>query len=104
MHPLAWFNGLYGLFTLALLAMIAVAFVDAAIRPASAYVAANKLTKQAWLLILGVAFACAFVFGLMSILGPAAIVAALVYFVDVRPRLQEAKGSGGGTQGPYGPW
>ncbi len=31
------------------------AFVDAAIRPSGAYVAAGKLTKPAWLAILGVA-------------------------------------------------
>lgn len=101
MHPLAWFSGLTGLLALGLIVLIAVAFVDAAIRPASAYVAANKLTKSGWLLILGVAFACVFVFG-FGLLGAAAIVAALVYFLDVRPKLREAQGGGG--QGPYGPW
>jgi hypothetical protein len=102
-HPLAWFSGIMLVFTLALLVFIGVAFVDAAIRPAGAYVSAGKLTKQAWLLILGVAFACSFVFGLVSLPGIAAIVASLVYFVDVRPRLLESRG-GGSSQGPYGPW
>ena len=32
------------------------AFIDAIIRPAPAFVAAGKLTKPIWLIILGVAF------------------------------------------------
>jgi Protein of unknown function (DUF2516) len=64
------------------------AFVDALLRPAEAYVAAGKLTKQAWLLILGLTVATALVWpsviGLLSIVG---IVAAFVYILDVRPAL-----------------
>jgi hypothetical protein len=101
---LQWFSGLTLIFTLALLVFVGFAFVDAAIRPSSSYVAAGKLTKQAWLLILGVAFACAFAFGVVSLLGAAAIVAALVYSVDVRPALIASRGGGGRSQGPYGPW
>ena len=63
-------------------------FVDALLRPAEAYVATGKLTKPAWLLILGLAVGAALVFpsvfGLLGILG---IVAALVYVLDVRPAL-----------------
>lgn len=40
---------------LALLALKLWAFVDALLRPAEAYVATGKLTKPAWLLILGLA-------------------------------------------------
>jgi hypothetical protein len=101
---LQWFSGLTLIFTLALLVFVGFAFVDAAIRPASSYVAAGKLTKQAWLLILGVAFACAFAFGVVSFVGAATIVAALVYSVDVRPALIAVRGGGGSNQGPYGPW
>jgi hypothetical protein len=72
----------------ALLAVKVFAFVDALTRPAEAYVAAGKLTKPAWLLILGLAVAAAFVWpsviGLLSIVG---IVAAFVYLLDVRPAL-----------------
>lgn len=61
------------------------AFVDALVRPADAYVAADKLTKPAWLLILGLS-ALAQLFsgpiGLLAILGH---VATAVYLVDVRP-------------------
>ena len=73
---------------LALLALKLWAFVDALLRPAEAYVATGKLTKPAWLLILGLAVGAALVFpsvfGLLGILG---IVAALVYVLDVRPAL-----------------
>jgi uncharacterized protein DUF2516 len=71
-----------------LLAVKVFAFVDALTRPTQAYVAAGKLTKPAWLLILGLTVAVAFVFpsviGLFSIVG---IVAAFVYLLDVRPAL-----------------
>ena len=84
------------------------AFVDAIIRPAQAYLAAGKLTKTKWLLILGVAF----VLGLYSaayggatgILSVAAFVAAAVYLSDVRPRVREFKGGSSTHSGPYGPW
>jgi hypothetical protein len=91
------------------------AFIDAIIRPAPAYLAAGKRTKQIWLLITGVAA----VLGLASatgylgsatwFLGVAAFVAAAVYMVDVRPKVREFRtsrsGKGNGTSwGPYGPW
>jgi hypothetical protein len=71
---------------LALLAVKLWAFVDALIRPAQAYVAAGKLTKPAWLLILGLTVASALVlnsFTLMLI----GTVAAFVYILDVKPAL-----------------
>ncbi|MGN6129700.1 MAG: DUF2516 family protein, partial [Nocardioidaceae bacterium] len=43
--------------TLALFAVQAWAFVDALTRRPDAYVAADKLTKPAWLIILGLALA-----------------------------------------------
>ena len=71
-----------------LLAVKVFAFVDALTRPTQAYVAAGKLTKPAWLLILGITVAAAIVWpsviGLLSIVG---IVAAFVYLLDVRPAL-----------------
>jgi 4-amino-4-deoxy-L-arabinose transferase-like glycosyltransferase len=87
------------------------AFVDALRQRSDAFVAAGKLTKQRWLIILGVALA----FGILSLppggsfLGPllllnvAAVVAAAVYLSDVRPAVRQIRG-GGGRSGPYGPW
>ena len=71
---------------LALLAVKLWAFIDALIRPAQAYVAAGKLTKPAWLLILGLTVASALVlnsFTLMLI----GTVAAFVYILDAKPAL-----------------
>ena len=72
----------------ALLAVKVFAFIDAVTRPTQAYVAAGKLTKPAWSLILGLTVATAFIWpsvlGIFSIVG---IVAAFVYILDVRPAL-----------------
>jgi hypothetical protein len=87
-------------------------FVDAAIRPARAYEAAGKLTKVAWLLILGIAAFYDFKWGsfvsFLTIIGAAA---AIIYMVDVRPALRQLSGRtpkrgprGGRQDGPYGPW
>ena len=76
-----------------LLAVKVFAFVDALTRPTQAYVAAGKLTKPAWLLILGLTVASVLlwpsVIGILSIVG---IVAAFVYLLDVRPALVATRG------------
>ena len=51
----------FWLLTLAAFVMQVFALVDAARHPAQAYAAAGKLTKQKWLIILGVATAVGFV-------------------------------------------
>ena len=76
----------YGTLALALWAL-----VDAVVRPASAYVAAGKLSKPAWLGITGVAALLLFVLGPLSFLGLPAVVAAVVYLVDVRPAVRSLK-------------
>ena len=67
----------------------AFAFIDSATHRPDAYVAADKLTKKAWMIILGLAVAVHMFFwnpiGLLNIVG---IIAALVYIVDVRPALR----------------
>jgi len=67
------------------------AFVDALTHPAGAYLAAGKLTKQAWLAILGVALVVVLLSGWFGSLGLAAIIATIVYFVDVRPALRRMR-------------
>ena len=64
------------------------AFVDALVRPASGYVAAGKLTKPAWAAITGLAALVIFWQGPMSFLGLPAVIAAVVYLVDVRPAVK----------------
>ncbi|WP_308016364.1 DUF2516 family protein [Cellulosimicrobium marinum] len=94
------------LLTLVVFGVQLFALVDALRRPASAFTAEGKLTKPIWLAILGAAA----VLGFLSLplggpnlgfLGLIAVVAAIVYLVDVRPRLQpygngRRGGSGGG--------
>ena len=78
----------YTALTWAALALTAWAFVDALIRPAAGFVAAGKLTKPGWAAITGLAIAVVYFFGVMSFLGLPAIVAAIVYLVDVRPAVR----------------
>ncbi len=71
------------------------ALVDAVSRPAPAYVAAGKLTKVAWVVILALAVVLGgtSVLGLFGLVG---VIAAIVYLVDVRPAVREMR--------PGGPW
>ena len=86
------------------LALTAWAFVDALIRPAAGFVAAGKLTKPGWAAITGLAVLVIFFFKPMSFLGLPAIIAAIVYLVDVRPAGRQVGRGGGSHMGPYGPW
>ena len=70
------------------LALTVWAFVDALVRPAPGYVAAGKLTKPAWLGITAVAALVIFLMGPMTFLGLPAVIAAIVYLVDVRPAVR----------------
>ena len=72
--------------SLAMFVMQAFAFVDAVSQRADAYVAADKLTKKAWLIILGLGVAAHMLFwSPLSLFNLIGIVAAIVYIVDVRP-------------------
>jgi hypothetical protein len=70
------------------LAIAVWAFVDALIRPAAGYVAAGKLTKPGWAAITGLAAVVIYWFTPMSFLGLPAVIAAIVYLVDVRPAVR----------------
>jgi hypothetical protein len=78
--------------------LVLAALIDACIEPARGFLAADKQTKLFWIMALVLSF---FVF----LVG---VVAALVYFLDVRPAVRAAAGgsSGGGSSsdGPYGPY
>jgi len=79
-----------------LLGLKLIALVDAAFRQRNVFVAADKLTKPGWLLILG-AFTLSHVFqGVLSFFGLFGIVAAAVYLIDARPALRQAAGRGRG--------
>ena len=70
------------------LALTLWAFADSLVRPATGYVAAGKLTKPAWLGITALASLLLFAMGPMSFLGLPAVIAAVVYLVDVRPAVR----------------
>jgi asparagine N-glycosylation enzyme membrane subunit Stt3 len=75
--------------TLALFALQAWAFIDAAARRPQFFVAADKMTKPAWLIILGLALAVHLLFwSPFSFLNLIGAVAAIVYIVDARPAMQ----------------
>lgn len=70
------------------------AFVHAAMQRPDAYPAAGKLTKPAWLGILGAGIVAATLLAfLLGVLGLAAAACASgIYLVDVRPKLLEVQG------------
>ena len=77
------------LLTFALFVLQAWAFIDALTRRKEAFVAADKLTKPAWLIILGIALvAHMLMWNPVGILNLAGAVAAIVYMVDARPAMQ----------------
>ncbi|HEY6495580.1 MAG TPA: DUF2516 family protein [Trebonia sp.] len=100
-------NDFFLALAVAAFAVEAWAFIDAIIRPAPAYLAAGKLTKTKWLLILGVAFVLglysAAYGGAVGFLSVIAFVAAAIYLSDVRPKVREFKNNRTHS-GPYGPW
>ncbi|HET6165656.1 MAG TPA: DUF2516 family protein [Marmoricola sp.] len=86
MHAFDFESGVLGVLFLVLAAVKAWALIDAVARPTPAFTAADKLTKPAWLWILGLSLVAHIVFsypiGLLSIAGT---IAAFVYLLDVRP-------------------
>lgn len=105
-------GGVMWLIFTAMLAFAIVAFVMAAIYREDAYRAADKQNKGFWLIILGVAVAVN-LFVPWLFLQLAGLVATIVFFVDVRPALQQVSGGrgfrrrggrGSSSDGPYGPW
>lgn len=75
--------------SLVLFGLKAWAFADSLIRGRDAFVAADKLTKPAWTVILGVSLVAHMIFWHpINLLGLIGTVAAIVYLVDVRPAIR----------------
>ena len=87
-------NALLTAISLAVLVLHVWALVDCVVRPANAFEAAGKLTKPAWLAITGIALALGLLFSPLGLFGLVAIVASIVYLVDVRPAVKEIQGGG----------
>ena len=69
------------------------ALADCATRPKDAFPAAGKQTRLIWLLLTGASALTALVASPLGIFGLAGIIVALVYLLDVRPRVAEAASS-----------
>ncbi len=63
------------------------AVIDAATRRPDAFPAIDRQTKKFWLIVLGLSSVVLLWFGVISFFGLPAVVAAIVYIVDVRPKL-----------------
>jgi hypothetical protein len=95
------FTGLRGIgFIIALISTVAgvAALLDVITRKDAAFVAADKQSKIFWLMALILGTAIGFI----------GLIAAIVYFIDVRPALQAVGGGSGhgpksSSDGPYGP-
>ena len=73
---------------LVLLVVKLFAFINSLLYSAEAYNAANKLTKPAWTIILGLGLVVQLVLGgPLGIVNLALTIAAFVYLADVRPAL-----------------
>lgn len=78
--------------TLVVFAFQVWAFIDAVARKPAEFEAGNKMTKPAWLIILGLALlAHLLIWSPISLLNIAGTVAAIVYLVDVRPVLRSLR-------------
>ncbi len=80
-------RSLAALLAIVLLAVKIFAFVNALLYSTESYVAAGKLTKPAWCIILGLAVAVQALLYQILFLNLALTIAALVYLADVRPAL-----------------
>ena len=82
-------SGILTVTTLVIFVVQAWAFLDAVSHRSDAFVAADKMTKKAWLVILGVALAAhMLIWSPISLFNIIGTVAALVYMVDARPALR----------------
>ncbi len=104
------FGTILGWVQLALTVYAVLAFADAAVRREDAYRAADKKTKPFWLIVLGLSALATYFMPLLSFLPVIAMIAVVVYTVDVRPALRAITGGGGrraggsSSDGPYGPF
>lgn len=82
--------------------------IDATRHTPGSFTSAGKLSKNAWVIILGISSLVAFISlpapigrggGIVSFLGLPAVAAVVVYFVAVRPHLSGNRGRGTSTGG-----
>lgn len=98
----------YVMVGLDLIAFVAALFalVDAAIRPGAAFRYVERGTKGLWvgILVAAVLVSALGAGGLFNIIGLAALVASIVYLVDMRPKLRQLGGGRSGRGGRSPSW
>ncbi|RNL84054.1 DUF2516 family protein [Halostreptopolyspora alba] len=96
------FGSLWQIIYIAIFVTTLYALIEAARTPAQAFPAADKQTKGLWTGLLGVGtfLSLSAAVGFFYFFSFLALVAALIYLLDVRP----ATRSVGRADGPYGPW
>ncbi|MGW0736689.1 DUF2516 family protein [Streptomyces sp. NPDC002851] len=103
------FGGLMFLIFTAMLVLAVVALAMAAVAREDAYRAADKQTKNFWLIILGIVVLVNLLVP-MLLLQIVGLIATIVFLVDVRPALREVtrgrgpRRGGSSSDGPYGPY
>lgn len=85
---LGTFHGIFAVVALLVLVVKLLALADAVLQPSAAFPAAEKGRKAGW--VVGLVIAC--LLQGIGLLGIAALVAAIVYLVDVRPALRQVRG------------
>jgi hypothetical protein len=92
-HAFAVESSLALIASLVLLALKGFCLVDALVRPAPAYLAADKNKREFWLLLLGLALVLHLLFwDPISLFNLGGSIAALVYLLDVRPAVRALTG------------
>ncbi|MEP6464092.1 MAG: DUF2516 family protein [Frankiaceae bacterium] len=84
------FTGLLSLVSMAIFGLKLFALIDAAARPQAVWQAAVSQSKAMWVAILAVSL----LLGGLGLLGVVALVATILYLVDVRPKLKDISGRG----------
>jgi len=90
LDPFFAMNAVESVISLILLGCKVFAFGDAVVRPAEAFVVAEKQTKVFWVIVLGLFLVAHLLspapIGILNLIGT---VAAFVYLADARPALRE---------------
>jgi hypothetical protein len=102
LNPIAILGPIYLVLWVAQIGLKAFAFIDAVRRPEGAFPAADKQSKNFWLIILGLALLGQLVDGAIGIFAIIGTIAALVYVLDARPAVREI--GGGRSSGSSGSW
>lgn len=104
MYAIGFFDLLFRVLYLVTFVLSLYSLIEAARTPAPAFPAMDKQTKGLWVGLLagGTVVSLAAFLGMSAFLTILALIAALIFLIDVRPAIRQIGRSGG--DGPYGSW